>query len=137
MRIPRMAKIVTTGILALVFITHTDYANAETAPQVRFNPDAQIDTSQVDDLRVDRKLGQVTSCTTDLDCVRKNPTVIPDENTIHAYLMVYGDDVQFPRMGDCSRVDWLNQDEDGRLFVPKDLNGDGVIDCNSDLELGA
>lgn len=92
-----------------------------------FNPDADLDTSHV----------HIIPCDTDIDCVTKNPTVIPDAYTINAYIEVYGDAPQFPTEGDCSRVDWLQQDEDGRWFVPQDLDGNGKINCNSDLELGA
>lgn len=76
-------------------------------------------------------------CTTDTDCVIRHPEIIPDANTIDDYLRVYGDSPHFPTIGDCAMVDWLSQDEDGRPFVPIDLNNDGAIDCDSDLELGA
>jgi hypothetical protein len=35
-----------------------------------------------------------------------------------------------PTTGDCSRVDWQSVNA-------VDLNGDGLINCNSDMELGA
>lgn len=37
----------------------------------------------------------------------------------------------------CDNVDWTARDADGRPFVPFDANGDGFIDCTSDVELGA
>lgn len=37
----------------------------------------------------------------------------------------------------CDNVDWTARDADGRQFVPFDANGDGFIDCTSDVELGA
>lgn len=76
-------------------------------------------------------------CDTDMDCVTKFPTLIPDANTIDAYLTVYGDSPQFPTKGDCSSVDWLAQTDTGEWFVPTDLDHDGYINCNSDSELGA
>lgn len=80
---------------------------------------------------------QQISCTTDTDCVTKYPEIIPDEYTIDDYLRVHGDTPHFPTIGDCTTVDWLSQDEDGRPFTPVDLNNDGAIDCDSDYEMGA
>jgi hypothetical protein len=37
----------------------------------------------------------------------------------------------------CDNVDWEARDVDGRKFTPFDANGDGFIDCTSDVELGA
>lgn len=37
----------------------------------------------------------------------------------------------------CFGVDWTEPDTDGRLFVPFDANRDGMIDCDSDIELGS
>ena len=37
----------------------------------------------------------------------------------------------------CDNVDWTARDVDGRQFTPFDANGDGFIDCTSDVELGA
>lgn len=37
----------------------------------------------------------------------------------------------------CGRIDWQGQDVDGRVFVPFDANQDGMIDCESDIELGS
>lgn len=37
----------------------------------------------------------------------------------------------------CGRVDWDEQDIDGRKFVPFDANQDGMIGCESDIELGS
>jgi hypothetical protein len=79
----------------------------------------------------------VYACDTDTDCVTKNPRIIPDAHTVRAYWQVWGDFPLFPVLGDCSRVDWQNEHEDGQLFVPVDLNGDGAINWASDLELGA
>ena len=66
-----------------------------------------------------------------------HPHRIPTAETIESYLAAYGDAVRFPTSGDCSRVDWLSQDGDGEWFLPVDLDGDGVISCESDMELGA
>lgn len=93
------------------------------------NPTATLDTSQVDDNDDPR-------CSTDTDCVTKHPDIIPDGYTAQAYFLVWGDNVHFPTKGDCTEVDWLSVNEDGRYFVPLDKNHDGAIDCNSDVELG-
>jgi hypothetical protein len=37
----------------------------------------------------------------------------------------------------CFGIDWDELDIDGRRFTPFDANHDGVIDCDSDIELGA
>jgi hypothetical protein len=97
-----------------------------------FNPTAPIDNT--DHITVTPKS---ETCTTDTDCVTRFPEIIPDANTVDDYWRVWGDTPHFPTTGDCSRVDWLAQDENGRPLVPVDLNGNGAIDCNSDLELGA
>jgi len=99
-----------------------------------FNPTAPIDST--DHITVTLKSDSET-CTTDTDCVTRFPEIIPDANTIDDYWRVWGDTPHFPTTGDCSRVDWLAQDEDGHLFVPVDLNGNGAIDCTSDIELGS
>jgi hypothetical protein len=98
-----------------------------------FNPDTKLDTSQVTVI----EHGSIVPCDTDTDCVVKNPQIIPDANTWDDYLRVYGDNVQFPTKGDCSRVDWFAQDEDGRFIAPVDLDNDGIINCSSDMELGS
>lgn len=77
-----------------------------------------------------------TQCGGDLDCVTRMPHIIPDGHTVDAYWQAW-DEPHFPTMGDCSRVDWQHGGENGNPIVPADLNGDGVIDCGSDLELGA
>lgn len=79
----------------------------------------------------------IVDCDTDTDCVTKNPRVIPDVYTIDDYLRVWGDNIQFPTLGNCDSVDWFAQDGDGRWFVPFDANHDGFIDCGSDVELGS
>lgn len=37
----------------------------------------------------------------------------------------------------CNKINWTELDNDGKPFIPVDVNNDGYIDCNSDLELGA
>ena len=40
--------------------------------------------------------------------------------------------------GACDAVHWFERDPaDGRLILPRDVDGDGVINCNSDDELGS
>jgi len=95
-----------------------------------FNDNASLDGSQVDD-NDNRE-----PCTTDTDCVTRFPEIIPDANTIDDYWRVWTEP-HFPTKGDCSRVDWLAQTEEGQFFVPTDVNHDGVINCDSDIELGA
>lgn len=75
-------------------------------------------------------------CTTDLDCVTEMPHVIPDAHTARAYWSTW-DVPHFPTTGDCTAVDWHHGAENGGPIVPADRNDDGVIDCGSDLELGA
>lgn len=75
-------------------------------------------------------------CGGDMDCVTKRPHVIPDGRTVAAYWSAW-DVPHFPTAGNCTSVDWQLGGEDGGPIVPVDLNEDGVIDCGSDLELGA
>lgn len=37
----------------------------------------------------------------------------------------------------CDRIDWHATDRDGQPFTPTDINHDNMIDCTSDIELGA
>ena len=114
-------------ILAIFIAAATaQSARAESLPQVNPNPSLTVE-----------QRAAIVPCTSDTDCVVKNPRIIPDVYTIDDYIRVYGDNVQFPTIGDCSRVDWLSQDGDGRWLVPTDLNHDGFINCDSDLELGS
>lgn len=78
----------------------------------------------------------VEECTTDLDCVTSRPHIIPDGHTARAYWSTW-DVPHFPTTGDCTAVDWHHGAENGSPIVPADLNDDSVIDCGSDLELGA
>lgn len=105
-------------------------------------PTATLDPTQVDDQRSTQvgttPRGQVIyACDTDTDCVTKNPRVIPDADTVTAYWQVWGSTPLFPVTGDCSHVNWTEKTADGSYYVPTDVNNDGVIDCGSDIELGA
>jgi hypothetical protein len=42
-----------------------------------------------------------------------------------------------PPPSNCFNINWTELDTDGMPFIPVDVNNDGFIDCNSDLELGA
>ena len=99
-------------------------------PTAKFNPNVQLDTSQID-------VQATGPCTSDRDCVTRFPHIIPTQDTIRAYHDVWGDTPHFPTEGDCTMVDWLAQDDEGQPFVPVDLDSNGKINCNSDYELGA
>lgn len=119
----------TTSPQGVTFHTEvTIQTQDETSGTDIVNPTATLDTSQIDDNDDPR-------CSTDTDCVTKHPDIIPDGNTVNAYWRVWNEP-HFPTKGDCSKVNWLSQDEDGFFFTPLDKNHDGAIDCNSDVELG-
>jgi hypothetical protein len=42
-----------------------------------------------------------------------------------------------PAVGDCVTIDWLALTDEGRAYIPTDVNGDGVLDCGLDSEMGA